>query len=299
MKDERACEDRVILSLLGAGRPEESGASLAQGEDAETLHRLYTEVLGLLAQEPAPVAPRPETRERLLASLRAGGAATADLAPPAPQPPAAEVVPFPIPDQTAPAPEPAAPPRRVWPWLAAAGLALAAISALWVQSSLDLRAARSQAAGLGRDLAASRERERAASERLAGLELDLAGLSSKLGMVTQAGSLVCPLRPQPGGPGSQARGAVYIAADHQHWFLRVVGLPPVPAGETYQLWFLTAEGPVSGGVFRTAAGADAEIGSPTMPGGIVGFAVTVEPAPGAASPTGPRVLAGSETRELL
>ena len=78
-----------------------------------------------------------------------------------------------------------------------------------------------------------------------------------------------------------------------------VGLPPLPPGHTYQLWFLTAAGPVSGGTFHAAAGADAEIGSPTMPGGIVGFAVTLEPAPGVTQPTGPRVLLGSEPVEIL
>lgn len=68
---EASSEDLTILAAvesleLGIDAPR--GAS-GRDETAETLTRLYTEVLGLVPFELEPVAPAPEVRQRLLAAI--------------------------------------------------------------------------------------------------------------------------------------------------------------------------------------------------------------------------------------
>ncbi len=70
----------------------------------------------------------------------------------------------------------------------------------------------------------------------------------------------------------------------------------LPAGKTYQLWLIPAEGnPISAGVFDPDAQGAGVILLPPLPEGVAAkaFAVTVEPAGGVPQPTGPIVLLGS------
>jgi hypothetical protein len=110
-------EDLTILAAIEALErgDDPAAASGPRGDEtAETLARLYTEVLGLVPAELEPVTPRPEARERLLAALGVAGAARAVDAAPAAQTPlqASEprltpvAVPIP-PVDAAPAPAPA------------------------------------------------------------------------------------------------------------------------------------------------------------------------------------------------
>lgn len=299
-------EDEIILALLERGDP--TAAELGSDEDAEaeTLRRLYTEVLGLLPLAIAPVEPGPELKERLLASIVADAPAKTPTAPLAP------LLSFrpgePEPPLTRPEPEaaparPQAPPlpsriRRLWPLGLAAGIALVAISGLVLSFLQDRDHADRELAELRRRLADSTARERALTDRVSNLEQSSSELIGRLSLITGVGSTACPLRPEAGGP-AFARGVLYVAADHQHWYLKVAGLPPAGPGRLYQLWFLTAAGPVDGGKFETAQSASAELDSPTMPAGIRGFAITLEPRPGVAQPTGPRMLAGEQVTPLL
>ncbi len=72
-------------------------------------------------------------------------------------------------------------------------------------------------------------------------------------------------------------------------------LPPVEAGQVYQLWYVPKEGsPLSAGVFSPDMHGNATLMTPpsakiTAP---KAFAVTLEPAGGAPAPTGPEVLSG-------
>jgi hypothetical protein len=302
-------EDQIILCVLSGDGP----ATASMSEEEQTLRRLYTEVLGLLPHSLAPVEPRPEVRQRLLAAIREPAGPTAAAMPAAGRRRAVEEIPseeatlpgvLPPGEATHPslalaAPAPAGAPRsrgRRWAMALAAVVALAALG-LAALLFARLEESRAELVRRERELAALADRGEQRSAELAGLRSELAELAGKLGLLTQPGVAACPLRP-PGDLGL-ARGVVYIGADHQHWLLRVTGLPPVPPDRTYQLWFVTAAGPVSGGTFRTSAGADAELGSPTMPGGITAMAITVERAGGAREPSTEPVLLGNETMRLL
>lgn len=97
-----------------------------------------------------------------------------------------------------------------------------------------------------------------------------------------------PAKPQPEGRVyyHPNRGLLFYAAN----------LPAAPAGRTYQLWLVPAEGsPISAGVFEPDRKGNASIVLPLLPSGVPAkaFAVTVEPSGGAPQPTGPKVLVGS------
>jgi anti-sigma-K factor RskA len=71
-------------------------------------------------------------------------------------------------------------------------------------------------------------------------------------------------------------------------------LPPLPATEAYYLWAEPLTGqPHSVGVLSPDPAGRAVLTARRFPGRAAGLAVTVEPAAGAASPAGRRVLAGS------
>lgn len=80
MSQETNREDLTILAAIEAlerGDDPTATAGPRGDETAETLARLYTEVLGLVPAELEPVAPRLEARERLLAAIGAIGASGA------------------------------------------------------------------------------------------------------------------------------------------------------------------------------------------------------------------------------
>ena len=79
--------------------------------------------------------------------------------------------------------------------------------------------------------------------------------------------------------------------------LLATNLKPLPAGKTYELWVIPANGkaPVPAGVFRPDAVGTAKLVLPPLPPGIAAkaFGVTIEKARGADSPTLPIVLSGA------
>jgi hypothetical protein len=96
--------------------------------------------------------------------------------------------------------------------------------------------------------------------------------------------------PSPGAAGralwSRGRGLVFDAS----------ALPQLPAGRTYQLWYLTASAPVSAGLLKPDSGgrATAEFSTPSaLASQPVGFAVSLEPEGGVPAPTGAIYLAGT------
>ena len=64
-------EDRTILAAIEAlERGIDASAGAPRGDEAaETLARLYTEVLGLLPYGLEPAEPSPEIRQRLMTSI--------------------------------------------------------------------------------------------------------------------------------------------------------------------------------------------------------------------------------------
>ena len=82
---------------------------------------------------------------------------------------------------------------------------------------------------------------------------------------------------------SRSRGLVFSASR----------LPALAQGTTYQLWLLTADGPVNAGVFTVDSEGRATLATekpPNVPRPVVAAAVTVEPAGGRPMPTGTTVL---------
>jgi hypothetical protein len=301
-------EDQLIeeaLRALDEGLP--GPAAGPADEAAETMVRLYTEVLGLVAYGAPAATPRPALRERVLALVRgdetlevvpsvpAGAALRWTPAPSAPPVPGTAVPPEKPPLRYTPPPlRPARRPSR-WPLALAAGLALALLgTSVWfylglVRQSEQLDALRAELQGKEQRLSELEQSDSA-----------LADLQARLALVTSTAVEVCPLRPvgePPPQPG--ARGVLFVAADHQHWFLFVQGLQPVGPGRDYQLWFIADGTPISAGVFEAEDGTPVNLSSAEMPAGTQTAAITVEPEGGAPAPTGPMVLKAAEPFKVL
>jgi hypothetical protein len=308
--------------------PSDSGGTEAT-EAEQTLARLYTEVLGLIPYELEPVAVAPAARSRLLAAVR--GEKLAEPAKPADipeardnsrptlaepirltsipvQPPRPEPAPTPVrsalpaagpvrtttqemrvprPTSLTPPPRRAVRPAR-WPLALAASLAIlfASLSG-WLYNQLDRQGDTIEA--LGRQL--DRERSQALRETRQA-KAETLSMQEKFALVTSPAVEASPMRP-PGASPLQptARGVLFVAADHQHWYLCLHGVAPAPAGQTYKLWFVADAGhPVSGGTFTAKPGAPVELSSRQMPAGTKAVMVTLEADPQAAKPAGPEVL---------
>ncbi len=312
MNQEVSSEDRTILAALellerGTGEP------LVPDEPTETadmLARLYTEVLGLLPCELEPAAPRAETRARLLTAVTGEAATEPVRRTPLPEQDTQEINPRPAPaprpapvirpvavsremPATPAVPRPAhlplrAAPRR-WPWpLAVAAslvLVLGGLSAWLVQQRAEqevtIEALRSQLEG------ERRKAEQATAEAI-GARQRVDRMQTNFSLVTAPAVTVSPLHPI--GEPSHARGMLFVAPDHQHWYMAVHDLPPAAPGRDYQLWWVADEGTVSGGTFDTRAGEKMELSSETMPANTRDVIITLEAEGGAPRPTGPEIL---------
>jgi len=159
---------------------------------------------------------------------------------------------------------------------------------------LSLAAAATLAAiGLGlyaRTLHRRAETERAAREAL---ERDLGALTETLEAFTAPATRAVSLSGQGDAQGAAAKA--FVDPENRRLFLYVYNLPPPPAGRTYQLWLIVAGVPVSMGTFGVEPDGRGRLEAPSVPAfeGEVTVAVTVEPAGGVPSPTGPMVLLGS------
>ena len=323
----------AALDLLEA-MPGDVGPLLAAGDEAAAaLRRQPLAAITALAWTLPPEAPPPELRERLMARLSGdetqmvpAGSLLGDAAaatPPIARPAAPGVPPVAPPPRPTPLPRPAAAPpvaprrapaprppaprpivARRWAWpavaaLAAAAIALGGLSAnLWQELGRTREQLRRQEADR-RELA-GRVAQLEGAAAAAGSREELAALRAQLALVTAPTTEVCPLRPPVGQPlAAEARGLLYVAADHQHWYLRAQGLEPPGEGRVYHLWFIVGDRPVSAGTFRLE-GTEGEMTSPTMPEGTQAAAVSVEPEGSLGErPTGPIVLYGSEMSRLL
>jgi hypothetical protein len=92
------------------------------------------------------------------------------------------------------------------------------------------------------------------------------------------------------GPSPEASGRL-IWHDTAGGQLFVANLPPAPAGKAYELWTLGGAAPQAAGTFRVDAAGRATHRVQPAGGPASKFAVTLEPEPGVAAPTGPIVLA--------
>ncbi len=272
-------EDRVVERLLDRLNEGVVPSNAAREQEAEELLREYTELLGLIPFELAPLAPVAGARERLLSSLG--------------ETPAAEEI----------APSPAKVievPASRWMKVAlplAASIAIALLGVVGWQS-FEL-ANQGEAIVELTDHLSQVNVER--TTELAGFEEALERARNKLALVTSRGVEVCTLHPKVAEYAETgARGTLFVASDHQHWYLRIDDLEPCPQGRSYQLWFLTADGAaIDGGILDVQHGVELEVSSDTMPSGTVGVNITLEPAGGSESPSGPSILFGDEVMRIL
>ena len=303
MNQEVSSEDRTILAALESLErgPGEPVVPDEPGETAEMLARLYTEVLGLLPAGLEPVAPRPEARARLLAAV-SGEPAPVPVPVPVeqetqeigPQPaPAPRPEPVPRPVAASPGTRPpgvammAAPPRRSWPLALAASLALVlgGLSGWLVQQraaqEVTIETLRSELEGERRKAEQALAQADQASQRMERMRTNFA-------LVTAPAVTVSPLHPT--SEPSRARGMLFVAPDHQHWYMAVHDLPPAAPGRDYQLWWVADGGTFSGGTFDTRPGEKMELSSETMPANTRDVMITLEAEGGAQAPTGPQIL---------
>jgi Anti-sigma-K factor rskA len=327
VNEELTPEDRALLAALEAlqaepGAPSSPPAEHAASDadqaappgdaaEAETLTRLYHEVLGLMPFALAPAAPPPEAKTRLMTRIAGPEAAAPTAAPKAAEPPsaltpratpaAATVVDLqgrPAPasrSRSASVPSPAGASR----WLSA--LAAALILALlgtcgWLID--DLRGRRDAIARLAEQRDAALRHAGEVEARLGRLSAQVSSLRDSFSVVTSPAVEVCNLRavtPEQ----ADARGMLFVAADHQHWTMSLRGLRPPAGGKVYQLWFVAAQGTMSGGTFAARPGEPVELGSERMPAGTRAIRITLENSPGSPAPGGPDVLRNADTLHAL
>ena len=92
----------------------------------------------------------------------------------------------------------------------------------------------------------------------------------------------------------EARAKILWNPDASRGIFYVNWLPPLAAGKSYQLWVIGNRGPVSAAVFEPASNGTAvvTVSQISYTGGVLQFAVTIEPHGGVPQPTGKMVLAG-------
>lgn len=303
----------------------------------ETRARLYTEVLGLIPYGLEPVEPSAGLRARLMAAVQGVEAGALpkieDAREPAPPtlaepirltsvPPAQPVrsgnLPTPAPFRPVPpaggAVRPASqeyrrppsltpPPRRVvrparWPLALAASLALL-FAGFTGFLFLQLKQQRSTIDALGQQLDLERGRAASAIKQARQSAADSLSMRDKFALITSPAVQASPMRPPAGSPlQPAARGVLFVASDHQHWYLCLHGVEPAPAGKMYKLWFMAEGGPVSGGVFTARPGEPVELSSKEMPAGIKAVKVTLEADPQTPKPAGPEVLQAAGVYQL-
>lgn len=311
-------EDQTILGAIGdlerGAGPAAVGTSRGD-ETEETLVRLYTEVLGLIPSELEPVTPSPGARERLLTAIGAVPAAPAPegTAPkaerqtgarpvpvPIPAPVAQETPPAPVPvsdasrpvPQAAPAPRPRRPShegkKSGYPLALAATLALAfaGLSAWLWQAGQEQRA---EIASLRQQIEAQSQISAQAVRERQQAHAEMDKMRDQFTLVTSPAVAVRPM--QAVGDQPDARGMLFIAPDHQHWYLSLEGLQPAPAESVYKLWWVTAQGlPLDAGSIVAEAGEKIQMGSDAMPADTRDVVITLEPAGSGPEPSGPPVL---------
>lgn len=159
-------------------------------------------------------------------------------------------------------------------WLAAAVLALLAVGSLtWaliLQGRLDDR----------------QDEIRAQRESLQAQEQLIAQIRS------QANATAFTLAPTAEGPPA-ATGSLLFSLRDRAGVLHVKGLPPLPADQAYQLWYIDESGPHAGQTFPVNEQGEAivPIGIDVQP--FDGIGLTAEPRSGSPLPTTPVVMSGT------
>jgi hypothetical protein len=137
------------------------------------------------------------------------------------------------------------------------------------------------------------------SAKLAAQSAESARAQRVLQVLTARGAQHVLLTAANTHPAPSAR-AVYLASSGGLIF-QANDLAPLPAGKTYELWVIPADGkaPIPAGLFQPDAAGSASVILPPLPSGVPAkaFGVTMERAEGAATPTAPILLVGAAQGE--
>jgi anti-sigma-K factor RskA len=173
------------------------------------------------------------------------------------------------------------------PWAvgtAAAALAAAAFTAGMVAARYEARMGE-----VARQTARVRDEVR---REQALLREEIASARAVAELLRDPATRVVALTGLPGAPQASGRVVWHEKAGGR---LYVTGLPPAPAGKTYELWTIAGATPRPAGTFDVDAGGRAvRPVAPAEDGPVKVFAVTLEPAGGTQAPTGPMVLASAK-----
>ena len=253
-------EELAALQALGVSLGDE-GAELARHlaegcPVCESLLADFRESATALSIEAPPRRPRPELKERILASVRADAAVAARPAPLRPRPSAA-------------------------PWLFA--VAASVLLALFVWDDARLRRQREDLRSETADL----------SSRLSTAEKDLARRDLAARVLESDDIRVLSLGGKDPQPSARAR--VFWSERAKRGVVVAGNLAPLPPDKQYELWVFSDGKPVPAGVFDVDPSGRALFESPDLSTirTAQNFAVTVEPRGGVPQPTGPIVLVGS------
>jgi len=111
-------------------------------------------------------------------------------------------------------------------------------------------------------------------------------INAKLPLVTPSAVITVSLKGTDVQP--QAQGQLIADPSSQSAVLVIVGLTPLEAGKTYQVWLIQGEAPVSAGLLNVDANGQGVlvISSETAIGSFDALGISVEPEEGSLQPTG-------------
>ena len=164
---------------------------------------------------------------------------------------------------------------------AAAAIAAAAFTGGMVASRYEARLGK-----IAREIALARDQ---LGREQARLREEIFSARAMTDLLRDPATRVVTLNGLPAAPGASGRVVWHEQAGGR---LYVSGLPPAPAGKTYELWTIAGATPRPDGTFDVGPGGGAAHPvAPVDDGPVKVFAVTLEPAGGVPAPTGPMVLA--------
>lgn len=213
-----------------------------------------SKVVATLAWAAPAISPRPELREKLLARVRTEQ----------------------VPEAPASSFSTMRPPIRVW-WrraLWAARVAVASLVGVLGLALYDTQVQLGKQRGVNQQLTEELVQERALTALIAHTDTRVAALAS----------------PQPTTP--PTAGWIVWSPAKQRGFMVVHYLPALPAGKTYQLWAIAGQQALSARMFQVDTVGHAALMVPVAVAHPDRFEITVEPAGGAAVPSGPVMLHG-------
>jgi anti-sigma-K factor RskA len=172
------------------------------------------------------------------------------------------------------------------PWLAAAAMLVLAAGTTFYAMSLQRRIQ-----SLESELQEARSRIDEGERRVQVALRSAAAAEAPLGVLTAPDVRRIDLAGQPAAPSASARA---FWSRSRGLVITASNLPALPAGRIYQLWFVTAQAPVSAGLLTPdgRGGLTATLTTPSDVPNPVALAVTLEPEGGVPSPTGDKYLVG-------